>query len=182
MQEKKAGLPMRKEEASPYRLGLVFIQTMPDDTSHQLWEEAPANQGSFRWRNIQWRTLGTTTSQTCYLFQEGRGASHDEASPLVSHGKGRIKCLSSAVLQQLRHKLVEDPTWKPDWNPIELVWNQVKRWLHCHRACPSSVGELTAKIKEFCHTQLMPTLFNKYIDHLARVIPVVIEKDGAASG
>ena len=72
------------------------------------------------------------------------------------------------------------PPSSPDLNPIENVWGSMKNYLRTH-AKPKNTEELRAAIKEFWKT-LTPSVCKCYIGHLRRVIPKVIEVDGAPSG
>ena len=69
------------------------------------------------------------------------------------------------------------PPESPDINPIEMVWKELKD--HCEMAATKE--ELVAKIKEFWRT-LTPAKCTKYIDHIHKVIPVIIEKGGDVTG
>lgn len=72
------------------------------------------------------------------------------------------------------------PPSSPDLNPIENVWGSMKNYSRTH-AKPKSTEELRAGIKAFWKT-LTPSVCKRYIRHLRRVIPKVIEVDGAPSG
>ena len=67
-----------------------------------------------------------------------------------------------------------------DLNSIENVWGSTKRYLRT-QAKPKTVPELNQGIKEFWKT-LTPQVCTKYIDHLLKVVPKVIEVNGAPSG
>ena len=68
----------------------------------------------------------------------------------------------------------------PDLNPIELVWGSLKQYLRSQYK-PKNLEELKAGIKKFWHS-LTPQVCQKYISHLRKVIPKVIEVQGAPSG
>ena len=72
------------------------------------------------------------------------------------------------------------PPSSPDLNPIENVWGSMKEFLH-RETKPKNVEELKAGIKAFWKT-LTPAVCQKYIHHLKKVIPKVIEEDGGPSG
>lgn len=72
------------------------------------------------------------------------------------------------------------PPESPDLNPIENVWHQMKEHIR-KKVKPTSKEELINGIRDaWC--LLTPELCNRYISHLNKVIPKVIEVDGAASG
>ena len=68
----------------------------------------------------------------------------------------------------------------PDLNPIENVWGSMKENLR-NSYKPRNLEQLKSGIKEFWKT-LTPEKCTRYINHLHRVIPVVIEKQGNPSG
>ena len=72
------------------------------------------------------------------------------------------------------------PAESPDLNPIENVWGSMKYYLR-HHYKPTNVATLQAGIKEFW-MRLTPNVCRRYIDHLNKVIPKVVEVNGAASG
>lgn len=72
------------------------------------------------------------------------------------------------------------PPSSPDLNPIENVWGSMKQYLRTY-AKPKTVPELKDGIKQFWKT-LTPQVCTKYIDHLLKVVPKVIEVNGAPSG
>ena len=72
------------------------------------------------------------------------------------------------------------PPESPDLNPIENVWGSTKQFLRT--ACkPHNLEELKQGILTFWQS-LTPTVCRKYINHLHKVIPKVIELDGGPSG
>ena len=72
------------------------------------------------------------------------------------------------------------PASSPDLNPIENVWGSMKQYLRTYIK-HKTVPELKQGIKRFWKT-LTTQVCTKYIDHLRKVVPKVIEVDGAPSG
>ena len=72
------------------------------------------------------------------------------------------------------------PPESPDMNPIENVWAALKFYIR-RRKKPRNQQELIDGISEYWNT-LTPELCSRYIDHLFKVIPKVVENQGAASG
>lgn len=72
------------------------------------------------------------------------------------------------------------PASSPDLNPIELIWHTLKEYLRGEFK-PHNLTELKAGIKAFWST-LTPEICSKYIGHLKKVIPKVIEVNGGPSG
>ena len=72
------------------------------------------------------------------------------------------------------------PPASPDLNPIENVWGSMKRYLR-DQIKPTTVEELKGGICEFWRT-LTPEKCQRYIRHLKKVIPKVIQEDGGPSG
>lgn len=72
------------------------------------------------------------------------------------------------------------PAASPDLNPIENIWGSMKQYLRIH-VKPKNIQELKQGIRQFWHT-LTPAVCKRYIRHLKKVIPKVIEEDGGPSG
>ena len=72
------------------------------------------------------------------------------------------------------------PPESPDLNPIENVWGILKRYLHSKHK-PKALEELKQGVTKFWQT-LTPAVCRKYINHLHKVIPKVVEVDGDPSG
>lgn len=94
------------------------------------------------------------------------------------------KHVSKSTIAWLRENNVAywpTPPESPDCNPIENLWHQIKEHLR-RRVKPANKEELVHGIKEFWSTHVTPELCNRYIDHLRKVIPAVIECNGFATG
>ena len=72
------------------------------------------------------------------------------------------------------------PPESPDLNPIELVWGTMKQYLRNFYK-PKNLQELKAGIQQFWST-LTPATCTRYITHLDKVIPKVIQVNGEPSG
>lgn len=72
------------------------------------------------------------------------------------------------------------PPESPDLNPIENMWHELKEHLRA-RVKPRNQAELVAGIEGFWNT-VTPNKCRKYIRHIYKVIPRVIELKGDASG
>jgi transposase len=72
------------------------------------------------------------------------------------------------------------PASSPDLNPIENVWGTMKNYLRS-TVKPKNTHELRMGIKEFWKT-MTPEVCKRYVSHLRKVIPKVIEVEGAPSG
>lgn len=72
------------------------------------------------------------------------------------------------------------PPESPDCNPIENLWHELKEFLR-REVKPKSKQELIDGIRIFWSTVTVNKC-QKYIGHLKKVLPKVIELEGAATG
>ena len=72
------------------------------------------------------------------------------------------------------------PPESPDLNPIENLWHELKEYIR-RVVKPMTKDQLVHGIEQFWKTVTV-TKCRKYIGHLHKVIPKVIELQGAASG
>ena len=72
------------------------------------------------------------------------------------------------------------PSESPDLNPIENIWGSLKQYLR-NTYKPRNLEQLKNGIKQFWAT-LTPDVCKRYIHHLDKVIPAVIQKEGNPSG
>ena len=72
------------------------------------------------------------------------------------------------------------PAESPDLNPIENFWHELKEFIR-REAKPKKKDELVDGIKYFWETVDLAKC-RKYIRHIHKVIPKVIELEGAATG
>jgi hypothetical protein len=71
------------------------------------------------------------------------------------------------------------PSESPDINPIEMVWNQMKR--NIARSEPKTKNELLQCIQKFWTEEMTTEQCNLCIDHIYNVVPVCIPMKGAAT-
>jgi len=68
-----------------------------------------------------------------------------------------------------------------DVNPIENLWALLNH--HVNKvAKPTTKDAHIAAIKNFWKTRVTPELCQKYIGHIQKVLPVVVEREGQATG
>ena len=72
------------------------------------------------------------------------------------------------------------PAESPDMNPIENLWNELKEYI-CREVKPRTKDELVDGISKFWETVTVEKC-NRYINHLKKVIPRVIELNGEPTG
>ena len=72
------------------------------------------------------------------------------------------------------------PAESPDLNPIEMLWHELKNHLRTV-VKPTKKEELLAGIQDFWNTVTKEKCI-RYINHLQKVIPIVIAREGRASG
>ena len=72
------------------------------------------------------------------------------------------------------------PAESPDMNPIENLWHELKEKLR-NDIKPRKKDELLEGIQEVW-SSITPEKCRKYISHLDKVLPKVIEREGRASG
>ena len=93
------------------------------------------------------------------------------------------KHTSTAAQQYLADKDIHrwrTPAESPDLNPIENLWHKMKEYI-MREVKPRRKQELVDGIAEFWATVDILKC-TKYIRHLRKVIPKVIEMEGAATG
>ena len=72
------------------------------------------------------------------------------------------------------------PAESPDMKPIENLWHELKNFLRT-LVKPKNKEELVSGIQTFWDT-VTAEKCRRYIGHLQKVIPVVIQRQGRASG
>ena len=72
------------------------------------------------------------------------------------------------------------PAESPDMNPIENLWHELKEYVR-RQAKPRNKAELVSAIVRFWDTVDINKCC-RYIDHLKKVLPAVINKEGSATG
>ena len=88
--------------------------------------------------------------------------------------------LTQAWLQENEVNWWQTPPESPDINPIENLWHELKEYIR-REAKPHTKDELVAAIIAFWNT-VDVTKCRKYIRHLRKVVPKVIELEGGATG
>jgi len=73
------------------------------------------------------------------------------------------------------------PPESPDLNPIELLWHELKHFLRTI-VKPRSKEELVNGIRRFWEERVDAAKCTKYIGHLQKVLPIVVERQGKTSG
>lgn len=73
------------------------------------------------------------------------------------------------------------PAESPDCNPIENLWHELKEFLR-REVKPSCKDELVRGICRFWEDRVDVAKCRKYISHLRKVIPKVIEMKGGPTG
>ena len=74
----------------------------------------------------------------------------------------------------------KSPAESPDLNPIEKIWGSMKTYLR-DKHKPRNLEELKEGIRAYWK-KLTPEVCTRYIDHLQKVMPVVVAEQGAPSG
>ena len=72
------------------------------------------------------------------------------------------------------------PAKSPDTNPIENLWHELKNFLRVV-VKPMNKEQLVTGIHGFWNT-VTPEKSQRYIGHLRKVVPTVVEREGRASG
>ena len=73
------------------------------------------------------------------------------------------------------------PAESPDVNPIELVWGSMKQAIR-NDYKPRTLDELESAIKHYWATKLTPEVCQRYVRHIHKVLPRIVEVNGAATG
>ena len=73
------------------------------------------------------------------------------------------------------------PAQSPDFNPIELVWNDLKVYI-AEEVKPNNQMELITGIRQFWETEVTIEYCNSKIDHLYKVTRVCLNNNGKATG
>ena len=75
----------------------------------------------------------------------------------------------------------QTPPESPDLNPIEMLWHELKHFLR-NVVKPMIKDELLEGIARFWREKLNPAKCVRCIGHIQKVLPIVVERQGRASG
>ena len=89
--------------------------------------------------------------------------------------------MTKAYIEEKHINWWPSPPESPDLNPIELIWHELKPHLRA-RIKPQTKEELVKGITDFWDTRVTPEKCRRYIAHLQKVLPIVVERQGKASG
>ena len=67
----------------------------------------------------------------------------------------------------------------PDLNPIEMLWNQLKRYVDKYN--PRTKDQQMNLIDQFWTVELTDKVYNRYIDHLYKAVPICVLMGGRAT-
>lgn len=67
----------------------------------------------------------------------------------------------------------------PDLNPIEMLWNQLKRYVDKYN--PRTKDQQMNLIDQFWTVELTHKVCNRYIDHLYKAVPICVLMGGRAT-
>lgn len=89
--------------------------------------------------------------------------------------------LASTFMEQNGINWWKTPPESPDLNPIELLWHELKHFLRTI-VKPRTKEELVNGISRFWEERVDAEKCTKYIGHLQKVLPLVVARQGRASG
>ena len=138
--------------------GHRFYQDNDPKHTSKATEEWLANNGINWWRSPPESPVRLTILKSTFLFKKKK---------LIMNKKVFLIFLSL-------HYSIQD------LNPIENIWAHLK-WHLRKNAKPRTKEELVDAIQRYWAT-ITPEFCQRYIDHLQKVLPVVVERKGAASG
>jgi len=142
-----------------------------------VWQDAlgPGGNQEDRWVNPCWSC--TTPVKVGAFIQEELPDSHRFMQDNDSKHTSRR---AAGFLSDEGVNWWKTPPESADLNPIENLWHKLKEY--CRREVkPTNKSELIWGIKLFWDTVDVQQCC-RYIDHLRKVIPQVIQVDGAATG
>ena len=89
--------------------------------------------------------------------------------------------LASSFMEERGINWWKTPLESPDLNPIELLWHELKHFLRTI-VKPKTKEELLDGIRRFWSERVDAEKCSTYIQHLQKVLPIVVERQGKASG
>ena len=90
-------------------------------------------------------------------------------------------CLPSSFMEEQGINWWKTPPESPDLNPIKLLWYELKHFLRT-KVKPKMKEELLDGIAGFCSGRVDAEKCSTYIRHLQKVLPIVVVRQGKASG
>ena len=128
----------------------------------------------FRWHNDE----GMILDRTLVPFLEQKFASGHKL--MQDNDPKHVSGYTRKFFQRKRINWWKTPPESPDLNPIENLWHELKEYIR-REVKPTTKEQLVNGIKAFWATVDVDKC-NKYINHLNKVIPKVIELEGDATG
>ena len=87
--------------------------------------------------------------------------------------------LAKAFIEANGIQWFQTPAESPDLNPIEMLWHELKNFLRTI-VKPMTKDELLDGIRRFWRERMTAEKCQAYINHLQKVVPIVIEREGSA--
>jgi len=88
--------------------------------------------------------------------------------------------LASNFMEDYRINWWKTPSESPDLNPINMLWHEQKHFLR-NIIKPRTKEELMNGIERFWNKRMDAEKCTKYIGHLHKVLPIVVEQQGKPS-
>ena len=89
--------------------------------------------------------------------------------------------LAQELMDQSGINWWKTPPESPDLKPIELIWHELKHFLRTN-VKPTTKDELLSGITRFWQERMTAEKCTTYINHLQKVVPLIVQREGRASG